>query len=121
MLSACDLWPTTLSNDSAQPLTMRYWHANYDRWSPVMSFKAPQTIRLAAGHHLEDVACLEINEGARQFRYDLNALGGVHALCAKTRACALHYVGDGAIRVDGADGFRIDRPKRVHTAKPCWP
>ena len=117
-LCGCDQL-TNIENESAQPLVVRYWHTDYDRWSPTMKSGPSQTIHVPPGHHFSDVSCLEVVEGERRFVYDNAALKGVQTLCQKTSACTLRYLGEGRLRVSGQGGPATGQDRLLPADKPC--
>jgi hypothetical protein len=117
-LCGCD-GLSKIENESAQTLTVRYWHKDYDRWSRTMRSGPGQNIHVPPGHHFRDVSCLEIVEGSRRFVYDNLALQGVQTLCQKANACKLSYLGEGRLRVTGKGGSGAAPDSPLPSDKLC--
>ncbi len=117
-LCGCDQL-SKIENESAQALVVRYWHKDYDRWSPTMKAGPSQTIHVPPSHHFRDMSCMEIVAGPQRFVYDNTALKGVQTLCRKWDACTIQYLGGGRMRVSSAGGASPDQTGQLPSDKPC--
>jgi hypothetical protein len=122
-VAACDRALTKITNTTQGPLVLRYWHVNYDRWSPIIPFEPETRMNLVRGHHFAEIRCLEISEGPRHYRYDPAALAGMHAVCDHAFSCDLTYLGKGALRATRSMLDRLAAPgdKTIPAPeKSCW-
>src|SRR5690349_15079368 len=101
-LSGCDRALVKVTNEAEAPMVMRYWHVNYDRWSPSIPFSSGEQMALARGHHFAEVRCLEITEDSGDYRYEAAALKKLHATCDRAHSCDLRYLGRGSVQATGS-------------------
>lgn len=117
-LCGCD-GLSKIQNDSMDKLVVRYWHTNYNRWSPQMRAGSNQTIHIPPGHNFGDVSCLEIVTETHRFVYDNAVLRDVQTLCRKTNTCTIRYLGEGRLSVSGDGGPNSKKPGPLPADKRC--
>lgn len=108
LLSACDAWPTTVDNRSANTIQFRWHHRDYADWSAPLDLTSGKAMLLARSHYAEDFTGVRIKEGRVIYALTRESIERLHRICSRGAIerrmnlggdCWLTYHGKGWVSV----------------------